>query len=131
MSRIGHITILVGAAAALFAPAALAERPDDRAGLHGPGAHTEVTAVSARPDDRAGVRGPGAPSLVLAASVRPDDRAGVRGPGAAPTVLLTQPGTGFDWTDAGIGALGAFGLALVLFGGLQVASRTRRSHVPA
>ena len=69
--------------------------------------------------------------MVLAASVRPDDRAGVRGPGAAPTVILTQSDSGFDWADAGIGALGAFGLALVLFGGLQVASRNRRSHVPA
>ena len=131
MSRIGHISILVGVAAALFAPAALAERPDDRAGLRGPGAQTEVTAVSARPDDRPGIRGPGAQSPVLAASVRPDDRAGVRGPGAAPTVFLTQTDSGFDWADAGIGALGAFGLALVLFGGLQVASRNRRSHAAA
>ena len=131
MSRIGHISILVGVAAALFAPTALAERPDDRAGLHGPGAHAEVTAVSVRPDDRTGVRGPGAQLLVLAGSVRPDDRAGVRGPGAAPTVFLPQTDSGFDWTDAGIGALGAFGLALVLFGGLQVAARNRRSHVAA
>ena len=130
MSRIGHISILVGVAAALFAPAALAERPDDRAGLHGPGANA-VTAASVRPDDRAGTRGPGAESLVLAASVRPDDRAGVRGPGAGPTVILTQTDPGFDWADAGIGALGAFGLALVLFGGLQIASRNRRSHAPA
>ena len=131
MSRIGHISILIGVAAALFAPAALAERPDDRAGLHGPGAQAQFTAVSVRPDDQSGVRGPGAQSLDLAASVRPDDRAGVRGPGAAPTVFLTQTDSGFDWADAGIGALGAFGLALVLFGGLQVASRNRRSQVPA
>lgn len=109
MNRIGQISILVGVAAALFAPAALAERPDDRAGLHGPGAYAEVAAVS----------------------VRPDDRAGIRGPGAAPTVILTQAESGFDWADAGIGALGAFGLALLCFGGLQVASRTRRSHAAA
>lgn len=131
MGRIGHISILVGVAAALFAPTALAERPDDLAGLHGPGAHAAFTAASVRPDDRAGVRGPGAESLVLAAAVRPDDLAGVRGPGAAPTVILTQTDSDFHWADAGIGALGAFGLALVLFGGLQVASRNRRSHAPA
>jgi len=132
MSRIGHISIMVGVAAALLAPPALAQLPDDLAGLHGPGAHPQVTAVSVRPDDRAGVRGPGAESPVLAASVRPDDREGVRGPGAAPTVILTQTSSGgFDWVDAGIGALGAFGLVLVLFGGLQVASRNRRSHAPA
>jgi hypothetical protein len=107
MNRIGHISILVGVVAALFAPTALAERPDDRAGLHGPGAYVQVAAV------------------------RPDDRAGIRGPGAAPTVILAQAEAGFDWADAGIGALGAFGVALALFGALQVASRSRRSHAAA
>ena len=132
MSRIGHISILVGVAAALFAPTALADRPDDRAGMLGVGG--TVPAGSTRPDDRAGVRGPGAHAPITAASaasVRPDDRAGARGPGAAPTVILTQADAGFDWADAGIGAVGAFGLALALFGALQVAWRTRRSHAAA
>ena len=55
----------------------------------------------------------------------------MRGPGAAPTVILMQAESGFDWADAGVGALGAFGLALALFGALQIASRTRRSHAAA
>jgi hypothetical protein len=67
----------------------------------------------------------------VVASVRPDDRAGVRGPGAAPTVILTQTPRGFDWEDAGIGALGAFGLALLLFGTMQVVARGRDRHAAA
>ena len=85
---------------------------------------------SIRPDDRAEARGPGAVES-LPNGVRPDDRAGVRGPGAVPTIFAQPSGDGFDWGDAGIGALGAFGLALLLLGGLQVATRGRRGHATA
>ena len=68
---------------------------------------------------------------VVASPVRPDDRGDLRGPGAAPTVVLRQTSSGFDWEDAGIGALGAFGLALLLFGTLQVVARGRDRHAAA
>jgi hypothetical protein len=86
-----------------------------------------------RPDDRAGARGP----LVLHRSgyvvdpgyVRPDDRAGAHGPGSAPAAtpahIVVSP-TGFDWTDAGIGAGMAFGLILLGSGMLLVARRHRK-----
>jgi hypothetical protein len=52
-------TITVGAA--LLAPVAQAQRPDDRAGARGPGAiDSSQTAAVTHPDDRAGARGPGA-----------------------------------------------------------------------
>lgn len=132
MSRIVSTSILTLVVAALLAPAALAERPDDRAGLIGVGGAVAASSASDRPDDSAAVRGPGAFASTIETSVRPDDRVGVRGPGLAPTVVLTQtPSSGFDWGDAGIGALGAFGLALLLFGTMQVVTRQRRSHAPA
>ena len=105
-------------------------RPDDRAGLRGPGA-VDTQSTSIRPDDRAGMRGPGAidqPSAV-STSTRPDDRAGSRGPGAfeQPTVVVTHSSTGFDWGDAFVGALGGIGMALLLTGALflLLGQRTR------
>lgn len=129
MKRILQTTTLVLAAAALLAPGALADRPDDRAGRLGVGGATSMSG-SIRPDDRADARGPGGLAVVQS-GIRPDDRAAVRGPGAIPTVFATAgpSADGFDWADAGIGAVGALGLALLLFGALQVASR--RSHVTA
>ncbi len=51
-------TIALGAA--LLIPVAQAQRPDDRAGLHGPGAFAVTeTSAATHPDNRAGVRGPG------------------------------------------------------------------------
>jgi hypothetical protein len=128
MSRIVHTSILGLVACALLVPTALAARPDDRGGLIGVGGTAAGIATSVRPDDRANLRGPGALDQIATPSVRPDDRADVRGPGAVPTVFLTQSPSGFDWSAAGIGALGAFGLALVLFGGMQVLGHTRRSR---
>jgi hypothetical protein len=71
-----------------------------------------------RPDDRAGMRGPG---LVATADtlVRPDDRNGVRGPGSVPTgsvVAASSSDKGFEWGDASLGA--GLMLALVLAVGL-------------
>ena len=110
MKRILQTTILVLTVSALVTPTALAERPDDRGGMLGVGA-----------------------AVITSSSTRPDDRAGTRGPGSLPTVgaMASSSGDGFDWADAGVGAVGAFGLALVLLGGLQVAARGRRDHAAA
>jgi len=126
MARILHTTALLLAAFALLVPDALAERPDDRGGLLGVGAASATTSAT-RPDDRGEARGPG--GLTPELSVRPDDRADLRGPGAIPLETVT-PSTpdGFDWTDASVGAVGAFGLALILFGAIVAATHTRRSR---
>ena len=68
MTLIG--TIVVGAA--LLAPVAQAQRPDDRPGLRGPGAVTAPQdAASSHPDNGAEARGPGAVAAV-GLSVPPD-----------------------------------------------------------
>ena len=129
-------TIVVGAA--LLAPVAQAQRPDDQAGARGPGAIASTQgsasthpdnhegtrgpgAVAAndaivRPDDRAGARGPGAVGAPESSVVNhPDSRAGARGPGAI--VVADRPtGDAFDWGDALIGVLGGAGTALILTG---------------
>lgn len=130
MKRILQTTILMLTVSALVTPNALAQRPDDRAGMLGVGA--AVVSSSTRPDDRAGVRGPGSVGS-LRSAVRPDDLAGTRGPGSIPAVLVasSSSGDGFDWSDAGVGAVGAVGLALLLLGGLQLAARGRRDHAAA
>lgn len=79
---------------------------------------------AARPDDRA-THGPGA---IAAAQrndvVRPDDRADRQLPA---TVLVTPTlrGDGFDWKDAGIGALATAGVVLVLAGAAVTGLRRR------
>jgi hypothetical protein len=132
-------------AAAIAAPVAQGQRPDDREGVRGPGgiAALQTQAPSAnhpdnrveprgpggvdavqvstaiRPDDRAGLRGPGAVDSTQrpGASSHPDNRAGLRGPGATATVVVSQPSaTGFDWNDALIGGIGGMGMALLLTG---------------
>jgi len=144
-------TIVLGAA--LLVPTAQAQRPDDRAGVRGPGAfatmqagpgtHPDNRAVrgigavtpsdsteAARPDDRTGVRGPGAyGSAGLSGASHPDNRDATRGPGAFTTVVIQPSSSGFDWGDAVIGGIGGIGTALVLGGGafllLSQRSRTR------
>ncbi len=86
----------------------------------------------ARPDDRQ-TRGPGAIALdQLRDVLRPDDRAthGAGGVVAEPSSLpasyaTTEASAGFDWADAGVGALGALGLVLVVAGGSVIAARRR------
>ena len=60
MFRVIQISILAVALSALFAPAAFAERPDDKAGKIGVGSVQPMGATYAHPDDRADARGPGA-----------------------------------------------------------------------
>jgi hypothetical protein len=89
-------------------------------------------AVGTRPDDRAGIRGPNAPSFMTApaqnSAVRPDDRAGIRGIDST-TVAATQlslgGASGFDWSDAGVGAGSTLGLILIASGLLVARSRLR------
>ena len=155
MKRFTYLVVLA-ASFVLAAGAAAAQgstSPDDRA-IHGPGAvvlarTTEVVrpddrawrgvgaapailtgeAGSSRPDDRA-THGPGALGVTVPADIlRPDDRAW-RGAGPVPTIVPTvSPSSrvdGFDWTDAGIGAAGALGLALLLAGASAIVIRRHR-----
>jgi hypothetical protein len=100
-------------------------RPDDRADRVSP--VTIETAV--RPDDRGARVSPVSPVSTIQPGSLPDDRAGARGPGSAPAAtpahIVVSP-TGFDWTDAGIGAGMAFGLILLGSGMLLVARRHRK-----
>jgi hypothetical protein len=121
------VAMLACAFAVVMAAPAQADsgvRPDDRA-IHGPGAVAAgAPGELVRPDDRADrTIAPAQP-----AAVRPDDRADRRlltiGVEALPTTA-----EGFDWTDAGIGAAGAFGLVLLVAGASVVGLRLRRAPV--
>ena len=111
------------AVAAIAAPAAQADPWYDDSGIAGNAA--------VRPDDRA-VRV--SPVSAPETAVRPDDRPGLRGPGAAPQdsplQIVIRPG-GFDWTDAGIGAVFALGLVLLAGGAALVARRHRQTSAAA
>jgi len=135
----GAFVFVIGTAAALADPASHPVnyyshvRPDDRAGLRGPNAPSFMSVPAAvRPDDRAGIHGAGALSTTGApaatTAVRPDDRAGSHGVGAplstSAAAVSTTAGSGFHWTDAGIGA--GTTVALILIGGGLLAVATRR-----
>ena len=131
-------TIALGAA--LLAPVAQAQIPDDRADVRGPGGIVALQqqasqhpdnrsslrgpgsvdavqpAIAVRPDDRSGLRGPGAFVSDTGAARHPDNREGTRGLGAVTGVEVPQVSTGFDWGDALIGGLGGVGTALLLTG---------------
>lgn len=111
------------------ASVAISARPDDRAGLRGPGAATSVQVVTVgRPDDRVGVRGPGALDSSVP-SLRPDDRAEARGPGAVTTFASPSVSRGFDWNDGLIGGLAGMGMTLLVAGaGFIVLSRRSSSR---
>ena len=132
-TKLTTVTALV-VAAAFLVPVAQAQHPDNRAPRGPGGIALEQQSTIVRPDDRAGPRGPGAIDMQSATTTsstptRPDDRAGVRGPGAfeQPTVVVTQSSTGFDWSDAFVGALGGIGTAFLLTGALflLLGQRTR------
>ena len=126
--RIGTTLLAALAAAVIAAPAQAdppqleqaaqpqASRPDDRASRPSP------SAATVRPDDQA-FRGPG--QVPLATPVHPNDRADRISPQAVPA--LPAAADGFDWTDAGIGAAGAFALVLVAAGASVAGIRSRRA----
>jgi hypothetical protein len=87
--------------------------------------------LARRPDDRGGMLGVGATAASHPTFTRPDDLPGLRGPGGLPSVAAAHPQSAFDWSDAGIGAVTAFALALALFGGVQTFIRERRRHAAA
>jgi hypothetical protein len=59
--------------------------------------------------------------------IAPADRALLlRQPPSLPTAVPASSGDGFDWVDAGIGAVGALGLVLVLAGASAIGFRRRR-----
>jgi hypothetical protein len=103
MIRVLSLATSLATLAFLLAPSALATRPDDRAGLRGPGALVATT-DAVRPDDRGGVRGPGPEAI-------------------DPVPAVTT--SGFDWTAAGIGLVGGLAIA-VLAGG--IAATTVQRH---
>jgi hypothetical protein len=52
-------------------------------------------------------------------------------PRTAPVSYVAPTSTGFDWSDAGIGAVGVFGLMLLGIGVLLVGRHNRRSRLAA
>ena len=60
-------------------------------------------------------------------AVRPDDRAGIRGIDPGATVIVSQPSE-FDWSDAGIGALGMFMALAILVSAMALAGYSQRRH---
>jgi hypothetical protein len=99
-----------------------------------PGQSAAEATASVRPDDRAGIRSvdgvavSAADALALndaTHAARPDDRAGLRGTGASNPVATSVDGS-FDWSDAGVGALGAIGTCVLLAGCAVVAVSHRR-----
>lgn len=101
-----------------------------------------VTAIAApavarvRPDDRAGVRGPGASAAgAVYRALRPDDRGGVRGVVTSSRVLhalrpLVATSDSFDWNAGLIGAGVASGATALLVLG-TVAIRRHGRIAPA
>jgi hypothetical protein len=121
------------AALALIAPCAALSgtSPDDRAVPRGttfghPNGHPSQAEQPSgmAPDDRALPRSTTAtiaPSNVI---VSPDDRSFARSTPIERVTLVRVSNGAFDWTDAGVGAAGGFGIALVLLGaGLIVIRR--------
>jgi len=127
--RMASSALLALCAAAAFAGAAQAERPDDRSGLLGVGgAESSFRSGAVRPDDRAGLLGVGSADGSRAAAIRPDDRGDVRGPGAHPVQIVPPTATrdGFHWGDAFLGAAAA--LTMLMLGAalaLSIRSRAR------
>lgn len=103
--------------AAIVAPAAVpGPRPDDRSGARGPGAIAQsheqfVPGVTDFPS-RLGTSGERAANARIASD-------------AARPVLIRVDEAGFDWRDAGIGALGAAAVMLVAALGVMVIRRGR------
>jgi hypothetical protein len=96
----------------------LATRPDDRSGVRG------IESQGVTPDLSEVQRHVKADEFGSSSSTRPDDKAGIRGPGIVQTPeLVTSNGSGFDWTDAGIGAGTTLGVVLLLGSGLAVSRR--------
>lgn len=102
--------------------------PDDRRGVRGAGSSAALSFASTSgsatyPDDRTGVRGAGG-EAASGSAVYPDDRTGARGIG--PATIVIAPSSGFDWGDAGIGAVGGVGMTLLFAGALILLTRRQQ-----
>lgn len=144
MKRIAYLVALAAASALAATTGAIAASHPDNRPTHGPGAVAlEQQDGVVRPDDRA-THGTGAVGIRMATdAVRPDDRAThgqgaiaieqLPGSGQVPVLGSGEPEAvrvdGFDWVDAAIGAAAAFGLGLIIAGGVALA--LRRAQAPA
>jgi hypothetical protein len=79
-----------------------------------PGVPLGKQRVLVNPDDRADRITPGNPQVHVV--VTPDDRADRFTPEAGNPQVVASPSSGFDWSDAGIGAGTAVGLMLLALG---------------
>jgi hypothetical protein len=117
--RILKTLVLGFAVAAIAAPAALAEP-------RGPGNDPLIS--SAGPDDRTLYRGTSVqldPSIVGS----PDDRVffrGVETPSVPVNVTFSSPSSGFQWDDAGLGAVSTLALVLLMGAGTLMIRHQRR-----
>jgi hypothetical protein len=127
-----HLAWLVGlAVAAVTAPAAHGAglRPDDRADIRGAG--VVISSYVVRPDDRTGIHGVGAASFYTPQALQAE---GQRWEAMArayqrPSATTGSQSAGFDWADAGIGAAGGLGFALIGVALLVGTRRSRRTEV--
>ena len=113
-TKLTVISAAVAASLVFTFSAFAATRPDDRAGVHGPGA---AVAAQVGGDD---------PGL----APRPDDRAGVLGVGSDESTAASVTRSGFDWTAAGLGA-GATGAVMLLVGAAALLAMPRRQRAVA
>jgi hypothetical protein len=117
--RILKTLVLGFAVAAIAAPAALAEP-------RGPG--NDPLIYSAGTDDRSLYRGTSVqldPSIVGS----PDDRVffrGVETPSVPVNVTVSSPSSGFQWDDAGLGAVSTLALVLLMGAGTLMIRHQRR-----
>jgi|GraSoiStandDraft_26_1057304.scaffolds.fasta_scaffold221190_2 hypothetical protein len=113
-TKLTVISAAVAASLVFTFSAFAATRPDDRAGVHGPGA---AVAAQVGGDD---------PGL----APRPDNRAGVLGIGSDESTSAAATSSGFDWTAAGLGA-GATGAVILLVGAAAMLAMPRRQRAVA
>jgi len=66
-----------------------------------------------------------APTTTRVSPAEADNAFAASHPASAPRVVVVH-GTGFDWTDAGVGAAASGGIIVLLGAGLIVSTRSRR-----
>src|SRR5262245_52606396 len=119
------LALIATTACLALAPAAHATTPPDRQDGLG-GANPTVHSSQAAPPDRADRIGTTSPATGVAVTLAPDRSGKVGTNGfvtqSVPTVIL-RPASGFNWTDAVIGAIA--GLAIALIATAAYASRGR------
>lgn len=121
-STIIRVLVLGLAVTALSVPAARADHVPAQSAGQGSGAQPLIVPVLHSTEHGS----PSATNGPLIVPARPSSEHGGTVAVSPPVVIVGTSG-GFDWTSAGIGALSAFGLALILLG--AVALRGRRTRV--